>query len=387
MSRHVSVTVQSLGLILGLVGVAAAQDPPPLEAPSLEGPKADASPSATPAPAPAPAPAATDGAAARSKPAVKPASPGALRNGPARPATGAQGTPRVVSQPARPETRPMLAIPGVTAPAAHPSRLVQPPAASPSRTVASPAGRPSGPPASTELDALPRAGIGSHGLGNADREAPSSLDGPPLPEPIEVTPPRGGFAPSAGNAARALTPRPSGPVTRNLGEPIPLTIEPMDGDPSPSERSPSARPGTARPGVTQPRDRASLDDLDLDRDRVRSSVAPRGRGGLLGRFFLPPAPLPPPRERDDVRKDASKAERDLPADRDRDPEAAARRRIERQIHETLGEKLRWYEVRMTGRNVVIVAQPSRFWLRRSVRTTLENLPALQGYRSRIEIRD
>lgn len=378
MSRHVSVTVQSLGLILGLVGVAAAQDPPPLEAPSLEGPKAEAGASASPAPAPA----ATDGAAARSNPAGKPASAGLVRNGPARPATGAPATPRVVSQPVRPETRPMLAIPGVTAPAAHPSRSIQPPAA-----------RSSGPSASPAVDALPRSVLGAPSLGAADADAPLPLDGPPLPEPIEVAPPRGGFAPSAGNADRALTPSPSGPVTRNLGEPIPLTIEPMDGDPSTTGRSPSARPGTARPGTPSSRDRAGLEDVDRVRDRARSSMAPRGRGGLLGRFFSQPAPLPPPRERDEVQNDASKAERDLPADRDRDrdrdrdPEAAARRRIERQIHETLGEKLRWYEVRMTGRNVVIVAQPSRFWLRRSVRNTLENLPVLQGYRSRIEIRD
>ncbi|MHB1557971.1 MAG: hypothetical protein ACYC61_10950 [Isosphaeraceae bacterium] len=387
MSRHVSVALQSLGLILGLAGVAAAQDPPPLEAPSLEGPKADAGP----APAPVPTPSRAIGAAAKPNPAVKPAGPGLLRNGPARPATGAQATPRVVSQPVRPETRPMLAIPGVTAPAAHPSRTVPSPAAYPSRTVPSPAARPSGPPAALELDALPPAGLGSPSPGRADRDEPSPLDGPPLPEPIEVAPPRGGFAPSAGNAAQTVAPRSPGPATSNPGEPIPLTIEPMDGDLSPSSRSASARPGTARPGVTQPRDRASLDDLDRERNRVRSLVAPRARGGLLGRFFSPPAPLPPPRERerererDEVRKDSGKPDRDIPADRD--PEAAARRRIERQIHETLGEKLRWYEVRMTGRNVVIVAQPSRFWLRRSVRSTLENLPALQGYRSRIEIRD
>ena len=68
------------------------------------------------------------------------------------------------------------------------------------------------------------------------------------------------------------------------------------------------------------------------------------------------------------------------------PSSSPRRRIERQIRETLGDRVRDVEVRITGRNAVIVAQPSRFWLRRSVRRSLEALPALEGYRARIEIR-
>jgi hypothetical protein len=62
-----------------------------------------------------------------------------------------------------------------------------------------------------------------------------------------------------------------------------------------------------------------------------------------------------------------------------------KRRIEHQIRETLGDRVRSVEVRVTGRNVLIVAQPSRFWLRRTVRRSLESLPALQGYRTRIEL--
>src|SRR5262249_62132170 len=50
-----------------------------------------------------------------------------------------------------------------------------------------------------------------------------------------------------------------------------------------------------------------------------------------------------------------------------DPDAAARQRIQRQIRETPGDRVRAIEVRVNGRNVLIVAQPSRFWLRRSVR--------------------
>ena len=70
-----------------------------------------------------------------------------------------------------------------------------------------------------------------------------------------------------------------------------------------------------------------------------------------------------------------------------DAELVARRRIERQIRDTLGDRVNRFEVRITGRNVVITAQPSRFWYRRSVRRSLETLPALEGYRARIELSD
>jgi hypothetical protein len=68
-----------------------------------------------------------------------------------------------------------------------------------------------------------------------------------------------------------------------------------------------------------------------------------------------------------------------------DPDVVARRRIERQISATLGDKVRSFDVSVTGRNVVIFAEPSRFWLRRTVRRSLETLPILQGYRSRIDV--
>jgi hypothetical protein len=81
----------------------------------------------------------------------------------------------------------------------------------------------------------------------------------------------------------------------------------------------------------------------------------------------------------------SRPGRESESDRDADADTAAKRRIERQIRETLGDRVRSFEVHITGRNVMIVAQPSRFWLRRSVRRSLETLPALQGYRARIEL--
>jgi hypothetical protein len=66
-------------------------------------------------------------------------------------------------------------------------------------------------------------------------------------------------------------------------------------------------------------------------------------------------------------------------------DAAVKRRIEQQIRDAMGDRLRSVEVRVTGRNVLIVARPSRFWQKRSIRRTLETLPSLSGLQARIEI--
>jgi hypothetical protein len=68
-------------------------------------------------------------------------------------------------------------------------------------------------------------------------------------------------------------------------------------------------------------------------------------------------------------------------------DAALKRRIEKQIRDELGTRLRSYEVRVVGREVTVVARPARFWQRRAVRGALEALPALSGYKSRIEVVD
>jgi hypothetical protein len=68
-------------------------------------------------------------------------------------------------------------------------------------------------------------------------------------------------------------------------------------------------------------------------------------------------------------------------------EAALKRRIERQVHDAVGDKVQETEVRVVGRQVIIRARGVRFWQRRSVRRTLESLPALAGYRPTVEIVD
>ena len=92
------VTVRSLLLWLGLTGLAAAQDLPPLEPPALEPPRAEA---------------------------PQPSQPGTTSQPPA---------PKPAS---RPENRPMLAIPGVTAPSSRPRTVYRPPVLAPSDAGAS----------------------------------------------------------------------------------------------------------------------------------------------------------------------------------------------------------------------------------------------------------
>jgi hypothetical protein len=68
-------------------------------------------------------------------------------------------------------------------------------------------------------------------------------------------------------------------------------------------------------------------------------------------------------------------------------EAAVKRRVEKQIREALGDRVRSVEVRVAGRSIVIRAQAARFWQRRGVRRSLESLSLPSGYRSRVELLD
>jgi len=106
--------------------------------------------------------------------------------------------------------------------------------------------------------------------------------------------------------------------------------------------------------------------------------------GLLGRFFQPPAA--PPR-RDESRRSASNSRNKDASRPEPVTDALVKRQIERQIRDTLGDRVRSIEVRVSGRNVLIVAKASRFWQKRTVRRALETLPALAGYRARIELDD
>jgi hypothetical protein len=179
---------------------------------------------------------------------------------------------------------------------------------------------------------------------------------PPLAGPAEMgtiePAPLSPFGPQPGATART-TPRP-------------LTLEstPAHGlDPLP-DRAPASRP--ARP--TQP-------------EPLPTTPAPR-RFRLFGRPQPLPAPLP--RLREPRRGDgAIKVEpRSDPA-----ADAALKRRVETQVREALGPRLRSVEVRVVDRAIHIRAQAARFWQRRAVRRSIESLPALTGHKATIEVVD
>lgn len=339
------VTMRSLSLFLGLAGLATAQEPPPLEPPSLEPPRADAKQAARPESRPNPA---------GPKPII-PAPPAIVRP--------------------KPENRPMLAIPGVTAPASRHPAGYRPPVGGPisqGNTVSAPT-----------LDALPlpsdfpppRPSLGPSGLPLTDL---------PSTPPLDALPPR------LENAAPARSPNGSrlsrpGPATAPpIGESIPLTIEPFDEEPA-TARGATGRSSSARTMDGRASDVGASRSTRPDDDPITPRPAPRRAPGLFGRLFgPPPAPLPPPREESRT-AEKPRPRRDSDPDSAPDPDILARRKIEKQIAATLGDRVRSVEVSVTGRNVEIRAQPTRFWLRRSVRRSLETLPAIQGYRARIEV--
>jgi hypothetical protein len=68
-------------------------------------------------------------------------------------------------------------------------------------------------------------------------------------------------------------------------------------------------------------------------------------------------------------------------------EAATKRRIEKQVEEAVGGRVRSVEVQVSGHSVLIRAQAARFWQRFGVRRSLENLRLPAGYRARVEMID
>lgn len=269
-------------LLLGCAGVAmAGEDPPPLAPPAIEGP---------------------------------------VSNAPAERPPAAERPPTAETPPAR-DSRPVLVVPGVTAP----------------RTV------------------RPRARTTAPALGSF----PDNV--PPLVEPNEMR-----------EAAPSRVPRVSAQPAPSNRPGETLTLESI-----PPEMLNDPHPGL-KPGADFPPSRES------SRPSTSPSTAPlnstRGRSNLFGRLL--PSPFAIPRGASQPRSSVTVEPRTDPA-----ADAALKRRIERQITESVGSRLRFYEVRVTDRNVTIRARATRFWQRRSVRHALESLPALTGNHARVEMVD
>ena len=297
-----AVMVRLFGVILWASGLALAQDPPPLEGPAPQPER----------------PAAT----------APPSRPSSLLSNPSLPGTNA---------PAR--ARPVLAIPGVTAPSQR----------------SGPASRPKIPqPSRPSTSNIPAPGAGAPSLAS-----PGALGSP--------------FSSDRGTPVRSAPVEPS-------RDSIELTLEPLDPDPALDQK----HPGSTSPRGTSVRAPVSTPAEERERASSGSRTAPWRMPGMLGRVLGQP---PPRRPRDPSRSREAALE---PGAKDRsEPEtdAVVKRRIEQQVESTLGDRVQSVEVRVSGRNVLIVARATRFWQKRGIRRALESLPALTGFRARIDLDD
>ena len=318
----------SLVVALWWASLAHSQEPPRLEAPvpDSDPPKASAplqTAPATSAPAPvtiAPTPA---------KPPAPSTPPGS---------TGSQ-------------VRPMLVIPGVTAPANRGRSPARPAAPQPSRSTGVPITGP--------------------------RETSPALAAPPDPGSP--------FRPVPGRTVQSH-PDPS------ARQSIPLSIEPLD-DAKPTDRE-RVKPGPAGGASAGPRSgnprrtgRSSATDLQPSQAGNNSGEQRSSTWrmpGMLGRLLGQPTAGP---SRPGSRAIASEPKPERQPQPGPETDAAVKRKIEKQINDSLGDRVRSVEVRVSGRNVLIVAKATRFWQKRPIRRSLEALPVLSGYRARIELED
>src|SRR5271157_3503483 len=290
--------------LLFCAGLAVAQDQaPPLTPPALE------PPATAPTPAtPRPRSASGSSSSSASSPTTKPA------------------------QAAPAESRPLLVIPGVTAPV--PSR---------------PGTRPNRP--------RPVAGTGA-----ADLTAPTapSTSGASLLPPIEELPPAG--------RDPVLTGR----------TPIPLTLESIPDEP-PAELGSERLPADRSPAPPSPRATSARPMSEPSAPAASRPAPPRSSSTMFGRL------LGPTGSRDEPA--GSRSSITVEPRSDPSAEAAAKKRIEKQVQQAVGDRVRSVEIRVSGRSVVIRAQAARFWQRRAVRRSLETMPLPSGYRARVEMID
>lgn len=246
--------------------------------------------------------------------------------GPSAAAAASSETPSL--PPAAAENRPMLVIPGVNVPGRVRAR-------------------------SAPLPPLEPAGMASADDG-PQLFGPSSL-GPPLTTPA-LTPSLASPIPSSAH------PTATTPPFRALAQPLPLE----------SVSQPAAT-------VSRPEGRQSPSAVDPAPESRAAPPVPRSPLSRFGRFL--PAPFSA------GRGDNDRSAITVEPSTDPASEAALKRRIERQIHESLGDRVQDVEVRVVGPEVTIRAKATRFWQRRTVRRSLESLPGLAGYRHTVEILD
>ena len=218
-----------------------------------------------------------------------------------------------------------------------------------------------------------------------------------IPGVTAPAPPRPGTRTAKPTTPAVILDAPASPSTATAGNPastraavqpgvkelaprvqIPLTLEAIDDPPSElgSEDLPAGRAAKPRsPGSNSfrpvPDERSPRSDSSQSRPtQSRASTT------VFGRFL---GPTGSPGSATGPGSSITVEPRSDPA-----AEAAVKRRIEKQVQQALGDRVRSVEVRVSGRTVVFRAQASRFWQRRNVRRSLETLPLPAGYRGRVE---
>jgi hypothetical protein len=187
---------------------------------------------------------------------------------------------------------------------------------------------------------------------------PTSTDGPPpLDGPSEMR----RLPERPLNAAGAVSRRRVDPTDLDTGDRPAQILEPIDSD------------RNLPPALTL---EAQDHDGEILPKDAKPQAPPRRRFGIL------PAPYT-------ARARANSAVKD-PAIRveprsDPAADAALKRKLETKVKEAVGDKAREVEVRVVDRNIVVKAKVDRFWNKRPVRRTIETLPALAGYKARVEI--
>jgi len=230
-------------------------------------------------------------------------------------------------------------------------------------------------------------------------ELPPVLEAQPLPgtEPILAVP---GLAIPGGGPTRTPRAAISGRPTRP-GMELPPLVGPADAlGPAPffspppwAGTSTTGASGGAAPTPTPPRENIpGRTTLPLPDPRLGIDAARRGdlsqppppdassRPRLFGRWQPPPF----------LRGRASPGSEDSIAVEPRsDPaaDAALKRRLENQIQTAAGSRLHSLDVKVVDRDVTIHARVNRFWHRRSVKSTIQSLPGLAGYKTHIEVVD
>ena len=148
---------------------------------------------------------------------------------------------------------------------------------------------------------------------------------------------------------------------------LPMTLESIPtGEAKSTDRPKPSRDPSSKPANPHPN------------PAVRPNPNPRRPASILARWFPQLS-----RGLRDVDGDG------IHVDAKTDPatDAAMKRRVEKQIRESVGPRLKAFDVRVVGRDIVIRAQSTRFWQKRATRTAIEALPALSGYNALVEIVD